>query len=555
MATIYRKTYRRALPDEAEVRQRRGKSVACWTDGNGRRRTAEIADDGESIIVESRVWYARYRDADGIERRVSTGCRDEQAARQVLANLLAEGEKVKAGILTTDEMAASRHAERPLRDHFSDYLEYLKAKTVRGRRVAEAHRGNVARQLAALADECSLRWLRDITRQKLVRWINAQTDAGKRSPRTINTYRAALVAFCNWAVQEGCLIANPLEGLPKADETEKRRERRVLNPRELAAFLEAARTRPLRDALTVRTGPNRGKLLANVRPSEQERLRRLGRERELMYRTLVYTGLRKSELASLTVGDMHLEEVRPYASLKGRNAKSAKAAHIPLRQDLAGDLREYLAEQLSVYRMNTLADGRRSVPACLRADMKVFNVPRDLIKVFDRDLAAAGIPKRDERGRTVDVHALRHTFATMLSKAGVTPRMAQGLVRHSDIRLRMNTYTHPELVDFQAAVESLPCIPEHQKESETATATGTEGGDGSGAGIGAVIGAERQETGVNRRQALSRYRAGCGTRGKSQVHAPGKDRQVLAGVDRGEDGAGDGIRTHDVQLGKLTFYH
>ena len=66
-----------------------------------------VADDGESIIVGSRVLYAHYRDADGIERRVSTGCRDEQAARQVLANLLAEAEKIKAGILTREEMEAS----------------------------------------------------------------------------------------------------------------------------------------------------------------------------------------------------------------------------------------------------------------------------------------------------------------------------------------------------------------------------------------------------------------------------------------------------------------
>jgi len=55
MATIYRKSYRRALPDEAEVRQRRGKLVARWTDGYGRRRTADMADDGESTIVESPV--------------------------------------------------------------------------------------------------------------------------------------------------------------------------------------------------------------------------------------------------------------------------------------------------------------------------------------------------------------------------------------------------------------------------------------------------------------------------------------------------------------------
>jgi integrase len=35
-----------------------------------------------------------------------------------------------------------------------------------------------------------------------------------------------------------------------------------------------------------------------------------------------------------------------------------------------------------------------------------------MIRVLDFDLAAAGIAKVDERGRTVGVHALRHTFAS-----------------------------------------------------------------------------------------------------------------------------------------------
>jgi hypothetical protein len=31
-----------------------------------------------------------------------------------------------------------------------------------------------------------------------------------------------------------------------------------------------------------------------------------------------------------------------------------------------------------------------------------------LVRILDRDLKAAGIPKTDDRGRTVDVHALQH---------------------------------------------------------------------------------------------------------------------------------------------------
>jgi integrase len=46
-------------------------------------------------------------------------------------------------------------------------------------------------------------------------------------------------------------------------------------------------------------------------------------------------------------------------------------------------------------------------------------VPKALVKILDRDLKMAGIAKRDERGRTIDVHAMRHTFGTLLSKGGL----------------------------------------------------------------------------------------------------------------------------------------
>src|SRR5581483_8317889 len=88
-----------------------------------------------------------------------------------------------------------------------------------------------------------------------------------------------------------------------------------------------------------------------------------------------------------------------------------------------------------------------------------FYVPKGLLRILHLDLKAAGIPKRDERGRTVDVHALRHYFGTLLSKAGVAPRTAQAAMRHSTIDLTMNVYTDPKLLDVHGALDSLPNLP------------------------------------------------------------------------------------------------
>ena len=134
----------------------------------------------------------------------------------------------------------------------------------------------------------------------------------------------------------------------------------------------------------------------------------------------------------------------------------------------------------NAYRLEALRDaatGATSIPAKLPADTPLFTVPVALVKILNRDLRLAGIPKRDERGRTVDVHALRHTFGTLLSKGGVAPRTAQAAMRHSTINLTMNTYTDPKLLDVAGAVESLPSLPltgGTQGEGIAAKATGTD---------------------------------------------------------------------------------
>jgi hypothetical protein len=123
--------------------------------------------------------------------------------------------------------------------------------------------------------------------------------------------------------------------------------------------------------------------------------------------------------------------------VEGRHAESGRGAMLPLREDLADDLRKHVARKGGA------------------ADTPLFHLDRNFLRTFNLDLAAAGIPKRDAFGRTVDVHSLRHTFATLLARGGVMPTVARKLMRHSDIRLTMNTYTHLELADAAGAVAGL----------------------------------------------------------------------------------------------------
>jgi hypothetical protein len=97
------------------------------------------------------------------------------------------------------------------------------------------------------------------------------------------------------------------------------------------------------------------------------------------------------------------------------------------------------------------------------------------LRMVRADLEAAGLSYRDERGRVFDFHALRHQFLSSLAAAGVHPKVAQSLARHSTITLTMDRYAHLGLYDQSAALDQLPGLPLTNPDPIAAQATGTDG--------------------------------------------------------------------------------
>ena len=58
------------------------------------------------------------------------------------------------------------------------------------------------------------------------------------------------------------------------------------------------------------------------------------------------------------------------------------------------------------------------------------------------DCEAAGIDCEDNGRGKIDFHSLRHTTGSLLAASGVHPKVAQSIMRHSDINLTMSIYTH-----------------------------------------------------------------------------------------------------------------
>jgi integrase len=374
-----------------------------------------------------RKWYVKVRLPDGTVKTVP-GYPDREATRQLEARLLREAAREQEGMVNP----YAEHSKRPLAEHVQDLRRYLTANGA-----TERHVQVTCSRVRAVFAGCRFTRIADVQPSPVVEWLADLRKAGRISTKTSNYYQRDTKAFLRWLVKDGRTGTNPLAHLSGLNaRTDVRRERRALTADELAGLLTAAGNSP--EAFEDLTGA----------------------DRRMLYATAMATGFRVSELASLTPSSFDLAALPPTATVQAAYAKNRKLAVQPLPADVAEALRGYLAGRPAD---QPLWPGRWRVRGA------------EMIRL---DLAAAGIPFRDDAGRVADFHALRHSYITALSRSGVSPKVAQELARHADIRLTMQTYTHAGLYDLAAAVDSLPPILPTGPDREAATlaATGTDGG-------------------------------------------------------------------------------
>ncbi len=462
MAHLFRQAATRPMPEGAKLFTRDGAEYARWTARGGKTRTAKVAtgpDGVRRIQTESATWFVRLRLADNSLCAVSTGCRDKSAAASRMAELVAEQEKIRAGIITRREASTAHHGRMDFAATVGDFVDGMRARGCAVKSCGEWKRY----LLVAGRDGLGWRTLRDMDRGELERWLSmrAVTPKNPDKPESVmgarvhNCHVTVFSAFGNWCFRQGYTKANPFAGMVTRDERADRRHvRRALTVDELARLFEAAQTRPILEAAKINRGPDKGKAGAELSAQTLDRLRFLGWTRSLAYKTAALTGLRWGELRSITIGAARLDADPPHFILEARNEKARRGAQIPLRDDLAAELRLYLVERRSRLVGHSGAS-MVAFPGALDG-VAVFDVPVNMSKVFNADCKAAGILKNDSAGRVVDVHALRHTFGTLLAKAGVPLQLAQRAMRHSTPALTANVYTHLGVLDVAGAMDKLP---------------------------------------------------------------------------------------------------
>ena len=459
-----------------------------------RRKYSTTTPDGKRIVKRTAKWYGRYVDENGVKQRVPLSP-NKVAAQQMLAELVKQVERKRAGLYTPGE----EHARRPLTEHLADYERELRSRGIGDEQV----RQTVGRVRAVL-DGCKFVFPRDIQAARVREFLaRLRTDPARpvvpaeewfspvelakllgvgraavtslirrhglratgkskgrarRFPRstaealvdhsfrgmgsqTVAYYWREVKTFCRWmaSLRQQRLPLNPLidEKSPDARD-EPRHDRRPLPPDELRCLLDVT----LASAWSWRglTGADRWHL----------------------YLTACVTGYRRKELASLTPNSFDLDGEPPLVTLPGKRTKNKRLAEQPLPADVVAALRTYLASK------------------ALDAPLWPRSALREIVVALRHDLEEAGIPyvvDGPEGPLFFDFHGLRHSYVLMLDQSGATLKEAMQLARHSDPKLTAARYGRLQLHDLGAAVERLPSLTGAPQERTAAAlpATGTEG--------------------------------------------------------------------------------
>ncbi len=473
--------------------------AAQWVDRNNKRRLAPVTvgrDGSDRVLCRTKTKYAKHRDGAGVVVTTATGCHDEAAARSVEADLVHRAQLVKGKVLSAGEARMIDHARAPLAEHWAAYDSHLQAKGV-----VTSERKTAWSYFRRIAEPCSFTRLSDLRREPLENWLALRAAEADAEDREIAKWEAenkrawsggwqtlgarsrnAIVkrwrAFAKWCMETGRLQSNPFTGVALANEkADERRPSRALTEDEMKRLLRVAQLRPLaeRGRETVRTASGRKGwrpaplTITNIEaaaerartkrtPARVAALELIGRERGLIYKTYILTGLRRDGLAAVKVGDVHLDAAIPHILIGAADAKNGLRADVPLRADLVADLRIWITD-------------RKLSPTA-----PLFNIPAGLLRIMDRDLSAANIPKRDEQGRVVHIHAIRKSFASHLAQGGVPLTTVQRAMHHSDPSLTANVYVDPAIQNTAAALNVLPKLPlsPPADEREALRKTGTD---------------------------------------------------------------------------------
>ncbi len=238
------------------------------------------------------------------------------------------------------------------------------------------------------------------------------------SANTVSKVHVLLAAMLDAAIDDGLILINPAK------------KRRTVNPP------RSSQVRAQKPEIITWTGPQLHAFLTWNRDDLNDELFPL-------WRTLAYTGMRRSEALALRWSDINFTTGR----ISLRRAVDVTLPNTT-KVTKTGSARviDIDAETVRVLRSHKADRGAISL-SLARADAYVFGDDQGTIRVPDAvtsrwtrrlDWACAkieGLPR-------VTLKGLRHTHATLLLELGEHPKVVQERLGHSTITTTMNIYSH-----------------------------------------------------------------------------------------------------------------
>jgi integrase len=363
---------------------------------------------------KSPFWYCAYTLPDG--RRVfrSTKQRDRQKALAMCLKLGEAAQAARAGELT--ELAARKNLDdilesvgvRPIRSEtvrsfLTTWVASKKLSTTPGTHAL--YRRTLERFLDSLGEYAN-RPLSGIAPADVAAFRDARLKTDGVSPGTLSLDLTVIRSVFSSARRQGLLTHNPAEtiDLPRR----KPIERVTFTPAELSALLFVA-------------------------PTEWQTLILLA----------FYLGGRLHDMVTLSWDGVDLDR----GTILYTQSKTGRRVEVPIHPELEQRLLELAGDQ----------QGGALCPTLTRTSIGGRN---GLSNQFARLLARAGISAETvqagkNRFSRKSFHSLRHSFASALTNAGVSPELRMKLVGHRSLDVHQR-YTHHELEPLKTAINALP---------------------------------------------------------------------------------------------------
>jgi len=459
---IYKPTYSKRLPNGAKIITRKDGKYAKFKAGRGRQKESKLTKAGDRVLVETRHWHIAFEDDLGV-KRVLKGFTDQDGTQRLADNVQRLLNcKASNAPLDDDLQRAIEQLPDAVRRKFTEWDLLEPEQSMLGRPLPELvgifeqmlqarernpkHIYETMTMTNEAFEACKFGFWRDIKDQKVEAYLRDLREgrvlSRKGKPRNVsyrrsNAYLKACQSFCNWVVKDRKWAReSPLRDVPKLNVKEDpHHTRRAIAVDDLRKLFQKTADGPERYGMS-------------------------GRERYLLYRLAVESGLRRGEIARLRKADFDFKAGMVTVRAE-RASKNKRRREQSLSVGLCAELREFLSSRLP--------------------DAKAFggwyatltDKTADMLK---EDLAEAGIPYKDDEGDVFDFHALRVECASLLIDSGVDPKQAQEHMRHSSIGLTMDIYAKVVGGRRKAqAVASLPDLSLPQRQQ--AAATGTDGSE------------------------------------------------------------------------------